>query len=367
MSEKHEIAINEQQQALFRPETNMIFDSQRFAALDGLATVMASGVSTIPHHLAGNKGDCFAVAMQAMQWGMNPFAVAQKTHIVSGTLGYEAQLVNSVIYSMAPTKDRIKYEWYGPWENVIGKFEWREGKNGNRYQVPGWKTTDEAGCGVKVWATLKGEDEPRELSLLLSQATVRNSTLWASDPKQQLAYLAVKRWVRLYCPEVLLGVYTPDELAEEPANITPPEELAKINAASGNSASEKLLDRLKGKTAAVFREQNPADAPETAENSKVSGQESPKTEKTGKDTSNTEPAPKSPETPNSPSVDDVLSALGNISADMLLAFIATLDPKSGWVYSSLEDMPTAKRSALIANRKAWNAKINAWLDGGGEK
>jgi hypothetical protein len=49
----------------------------------------------------------------------------------------------------------------------------------------------------------------------MSQATVRNSTLWASDPKQQLAYLAVKRWARLYCPDVILGVYTPDELQQD--------------------------------------------------------------------------------------------------------------------------------------------------------
>ena len=42
---------------------------------------------------------------------------------------------------------------------------------------------------------------------MLAQARTRNSTLWADDPRQQLAYLAVKRWARLYCPEVILGVY----------------------------------------------------------------------------------------------------------------------------------------------------------------
>ncbi|SPX63869.1 Uncharacterised protein [Leclercia adecarboxylata] len=36
-----------------------------------------------------------AIIMQAMQWGMNPYAVAQKTHLVNGVLGYEAQLVNA--------------------------------------------------------------------------------------------------------------------------------------------------------------------------------------------------------------------------------------------------------------------------------
>jgi hypothetical protein len=50
------------------------------------------------------------------------------------------------------------------------------------------------------------------LELLLTQATTRNSTLWADDPKQQIAYLAQKRWARLYCPGVILGVYSVDEL-----------------------------------------------------------------------------------------------------------------------------------------------------------
>ena len=36
--------------------------------------------------------------------------------------------------------------------------------------------------------------------------------MWKTAPKQQIAYLAVKYWARLYCPEVILGVYSPDEV-----------------------------------------------------------------------------------------------------------------------------------------------------------
>ena len=58
---------------------------------------MAKGKVTVPEHLRGNVGDCMAIATQAMLWNMDPFVVAQKTHIVSGRLGYEAQLVNAVL------------------------------------------------------------------------------------------------------------------------------------------------------------------------------------------------------------------------------------------------------------------------------
>jgi hypothetical protein len=144
---------------------------------------------------------------------MPPIAVAQKTHLVNGTLGYEGQLVAAVVNTSKAVKDRFHFEWYGPWEKVIGKFTIKRGDRGE-YRVPGWGMSDEEGCGIRVWATLKGEAEPRVLDLLLAQARVRNSTQWADDPKQQLAYLAQKKWARLYAPDVILGVYTPDELAE---------------------------------------------------------------------------------------------------------------------------------------------------------
>lgn len=229
-----------------------IFSPEGLNQLMKFAEVMAQSRVTVPAHLAGKPADCMAVAMQAAQWGMNPFAVAQKTHVVSGTLGYEAQLVNAVITTMSPTKDRINYEWFGPWENVIGKFVEKTSQKGNTYIAPAWTLKDEAGCGVRVWATMKGEDEPRVLELLLSQAQVRNSTLWASDPKQQLAYLATKRWSRLHCPDVIMGVYTPDELQEATPrverDITPPAATAHgVNSLINSKPEQKDQARNEGR------------------------------------------------------------------------------------------------------------------------
>lgn len=195
----------------------LLMDDRSMDKLIRVADMMASAKATVPAHFRNSPGDCLAVCMQAATWNMNPFAVAQKTHLVNGTLGYEAQLVSAVINNSGAVKDRFHFEWFGPWERVIGKFTVKRGEKGE-YRVPGWFMADEEGCGVRVWATIKGESEPRELELLLAQARVRNSTLWADDPKQQLAYLAQKRWARLYAPDVILGVYTPDEF-EQPAQV----------------------------------------------------------------------------------------------------------------------------------------------------
>lgn len=197
----------------------LILDPASMTSMLSLAKIMASGSSTIPKHLQRNEGDCMAIVMQAIQWQMNPFAVAQKTHTVNGVLGYEGQLVNAVIQSSGVTKGRFEYEFYGPWEKIIGKTKVismpaKDDKKAYEFRVPDYSMIDEAGLGVRISATLKGESEPRVLDLMLVQASVRNSPLWATDPKQQLSYLAVKRWARLYCPDVILGVYTGDELEE---------------------------------------------------------------------------------------------------------------------------------------------------------
>lgn len=198
----------------------LLMNPDSMERLERLADLMATGKATVPNHLKGSKGDCFAICLQSMQWGVNPFMAAQKTHIINGTLGYEAQLVAAVINSSGIVLDRFNFNWFGPWEKIVGKFKQVESKSKKdentglpkKFIVPDWNTADEQGLGVEVWATLRGESQPRKLTLLMTQARTRNSTLWTEDPKQQLAYLAQKRWARLYAPDVILGVYTPDEL-----------------------------------------------------------------------------------------------------------------------------------------------------------
>ena len=173
-----------------------IFSPEGMNQLVRFAELMSQSKATVPKHLEGKPADCLAVTMQAAQWGMNPFAVAQKTHVVNGTLGYEAQLVNAVVSSSSLLATRLNYRWSGDWSNVNGK------------------TDKSPNLTVTVSAVLKGEAEPRELTISMAQAGMRNSPLWEQDPRQQLAYLCTKRWARLHAPDVLLGVYTPDELQE---------------------------------------------------------------------------------------------------------------------------------------------------------
>lgn len=184
---------------------SLVLDVNHMGNMMEFARVMSSGVATVPKHLQKNTGDCLAVVMQAVQWGMSPFVVAQKTHLVNGVLGYEAQLVAAVVNSSGALNGRLKVNFIGPWDE---------------FKKCNFPKEMESQVGVSVYATLKGDTEPTALpAFYLSSITIRNSPLWKNAPDQQMTYLAQKRWTRMFCPEALLGVYTTDELQEK--DITP--------------------------------------------------------------------------------------------------------------------------------------------------
>lgn len=235
------------------------FDSRslmtsQFDQLMRVGEFMAKGRSSLPEHLRGNPTDCFSVACVAYRANLDPFGVGRKTWKgPNGQLEYEGQLVIALINNSGMLVDRLKYEWFGQWERIVGKFVMKQSRTKKdehgepkRYLAPDWDPDrDEVGLGIRVWATLKGESEPRVLELLMKQCRTRNSTLWVEDPKQQIGYLAARRWGRLHTPEAILGINTPDERMEpldmgdvEEVQKCPPEllEAAEAAAAKGVKA-----------------------------------------------------------------------------------------------------------------------------------
>lgn len=152
-----------------------------------VAKVVAIAKEAIPRHLRENVGACLAVCIQASEWRMSPFAVANKSYVVNDRMAYEAQLVAAVILMRAPIKGRLKYTYTG--------------KDGTRQ--------------CTCTATLAEGDTVEYQTPEIGKIKVKNSPLWQNDPDQQLAYFAARSLARRHFPDVILGVYTPEEMAEE--------------------------------------------------------------------------------------------------------------------------------------------------------
>lgn len=180
---------------------SLILGTEQMKRMMSFADIMATGRVTVPKHLQNSPGDCLAITMQSVQWGMNPFAVAQKTHIVNGALGYEAQLYNSVVCASGAIRGRFHYQFFGDWD---------------KFRMGGFSKDTERGCGVNVGAVIRGENELTWLPMpvFMENCATRNSPNWKSKPQQQLCYVAVRDWTRLYTPDVILGVYAEDELED---------------------------------------------------------------------------------------------------------------------------------------------------------
>src|SRR5262245_34241253 len=75
---------------------------QNMAEVMEFAKLMSLADIAVRKHLRGNPGMCLAVTIQALEWRMSPFSVANKSYVVNDQIAYESQLIHAVIESRAP-------------------------------------------------------------------------------------------------------------------------------------------------------------------------------------------------------------------------------------------------------------------------
>jgi len=154
------------------------------------AKMMAMAGAMIPKWLQGNPGGCWGIILQAIEWKFSPLSVAKMSFEVNGNVAYMSQLVHAVIEARAPLKTRLRCDY--------------EGEGFDRACI--------------VTGTFVGDDNPQIYrSPMFKDINPKNSPLWKNDPDQQLWYFASRAWCRRFAPDVLLGVYSKDELLDNPA------------------------------------------------------------------------------------------------------------------------------------------------------
>jgi hypothetical protein len=177
------------------PTTAALVPANMTEAL-ALAEVMSKG-KMVPVHLQKDPATCLMVIEQSMRWGMSPFAVAQSTSSIHGKLMFEGKLIAGVVNANGKLKKRLDYRYEG--ESTARK--------------------------VIVSGTLQGEDDPRIIEVEYAKAKTSNDT-WIKQPDQMLAYHGVRVWARRHTPELMLGIYAPEEFGAE--KVAHPDKLADI-------------------------------------------------------------------------------------------------------------------------------------------
>lgn len=158
--------------------TNMQ-DAMRLAEMMAKAGFLAKELQT--------PGGALFVIEQSMRWNMSPFAVAMETSFIQSKPMFSGKVVAAAVTSSGAINGRLHYDYTGDGDNRR----------------------------VTVTGTLRGETEPRTVTVALKDART-NNRVWQSQPDQQLAYHGARVWARRHAPEVMLGVMSPEELDAQP-------------------------------------------------------------------------------------------------------------------------------------------------------
>lgn len=216
-------------------EFSMLLDTGKFHQLQRIGKMYASS-KMVPAHFQGDEASCMVAVQMAMRLQVDPFMFLQKTYVVGGKPGMEAQMAIALVNTR------------GPFEGPID-WNFKRDANGKVVEATAFATHKKTGrvCSATVdWDMVTGEGWDKNKK-------------WHSLREQMFAYRSGVFLARRYCPEVLMGMSLEDELREielnpapalEPAGTTGPktlkEKLGIVDAQPVDQTAKAIQAGLEG-------------------------------------------------------------------------------------------------------------------------
>ena len=180
---------------------DMLTDTSQFELAQRWANALSQS-QLVPKHLQGKPADCLIGLMMAKQLGDNPLTVLQSIYVVSGKAGWSANYMIARANQSGVFKGRITWETTGAGKDMT----------------------------VKAKAVLADTQETVSATVSMQMAMAEGWTAnkkYQTMPEHMLRFRSATMLVRLYCPEVMLGMATADELeTDETPQIAPPRTVA---------------------------------------------------------------------------------------------------------------------------------------------
>lgn len=156
--------------------------------VDRWATALARS-SFCPKHLVWATDpektlyNCYRVCEQALRWNISPFTAAEESYAVGGRIAYSGKLIASIVNTRA---------------GLVGRLNMR--------------TTAAGGSlAATIVGRFRGCNEDSTVDISFAEAFTSNDQ-WRKDPKQMLWYAGARKWARRFVPDLVLGIYSEDEL-----------------------------------------------------------------------------------------------------------------------------------------------------------
>ena len=154
---------------------------------------MFSASDLVPNRFKNNIQNTVIALELAQRMNASAIMVMQNLYIVHGSPGWSGQFVIASINACGKFGDDLNYEWSG----TEGKDDW--------------------GCRA-ITVDKKGK-EKRGAKVTLSMAKAegwyeKTGSKWKTMPEQMLMYRAASFFGRTFCPDVMNGMYTVEEIED---------------------------------------------------------------------------------------------------------------------------------------------------------
>ena len=161
-----------------------------------LAVRMADGFSKstiVPKDYQGNPANCLIALEMANRIGTSPMMVMQNLNIIQGRPAWSSQFIIAMINNSKKFKTSLQYEIKGRGMEMEC-FAFTFDQSGRRIEGP------------KI--TMKMAEQEGWLG--------KNGSKWKTMPEVMIRYRAASFFGRLHCPDLIMGIYSADEVIDIP-------------------------------------------------------------------------------------------------------------------------------------------------------
>lgn len=167
-------------------------DSQSFNTALRMSQCLASS-TVVPREYQNNVGNCMIAIEMASRINTSPMMVMQNLYIVNGRPAWSSQWIIAMINSSRRYKTELQFEF--------GKAK-EDGGLSCRAWAEDWS-------GHKVYG-------PKITMAMANQEgwTSKNGSKWKTMPDVMIQYRAASFFGRMNCPDMIMGIYSSDEVLD---------------------------------------------------------------------------------------------------------------------------------------------------------
>lgn len=192
---------------------NVFSGWHEFQAAGKMAAALSQS-TIVPKDYQGNPGNCLIALDMASRMGTSPMMVMQNLYIVNGRPAWSTQYIVAMINSSRKYKTELQYDLKG---------------SGDTLECTAWVLdhNDHKVTGPTITMQMAKDEGWYG----------KNGSKWKTMPEVMIRYRAASFFGRLNCPDMMMGIYSTDEVVE-----MTPDQYSVVDAEVKQKANQQPLD-----------------------------------------------------------------------------------------------------------------------------